>query len=935
MKGARAPLPLALALVAILVSPARAEAWGFAAHRTVNRGAISTLPDPLASLFLGNADYVAEHSIDPDLWRTAGREGEGRNHFLDLDAFDEPPFDAIPRDEALHLARFGARAAGHGRLPWRIGEAYRDLVAAFQSKDAARVLTAAAILGHYVADAHVPFHATRNSDGQLTGQTGIHARWESGLFERFERQIMAGFAPAAALPAEDPVTLTFDVLRESYGGVEGALASDRASAGLVDFADTPENDRYDGGYYSRVYELEADRIRGRLHAAVSRVGSLWLTAWIAAGRPEVDGGFRFPYVRRGTAVILVTLDGAAAPVFDDAVARGVMPNLARLRAEGATARGSLTALPAKTPAGHAALFTGAWSDRNGIGGAEVPLPDLPVAAGVSGFSSTPLRAEPIWVTAARQGLDVTVTSATQAFPFAPYLEERRFGGDFSRSLTLFDGFQTQRVASGFYTARDLPPRPASGWKGAPATHVGETRGFELSVAGERIDGIVYDDPADPVQGFDTVALSADKRTGDAVLLKPRPLADDDDASGFARLAIHTGRGDLALFFRLFALSKDASEVLLYRSEAGVIRSSRPLAEAAAFRITGGFTPNGGDDGYREGGFGPPLWERGDGTAERRYLETVHLVSRQFQRLFDFGLDRTRWDLLVAYSPYPDEVLHTWLGYLDPTLAGYDAELAARLKPFLDDALRVVDGYIGHVRERAGPGTIVAVGSDHGMVGVSRVVKLNVALERAGLVVLKPDGAIDLARSRALYFPGNSGYFLINRVSRPQGIVPPEEEEEVLRRLTAALVDIRDPATRQRVVTRVIDPLLWTGDPAIGGPQGGDLYIDLAPGYATSAALKGKIVEPIPPKGEHMLSPQRPEMLASFAIAGPGVSAGADLGFIRQIDIAPTLSALLGIEPPAHAVGGPLCGALARSSPTAQAGSPPTPCAPAWNSTLQP
>ena len=38
-----------------------------------------------------------------------------------------------------------------------------------------------AVLAHYVADAHVPFHAVVNYDGQLTGQRGIHSRFESEL----------------------------------------------------------------------------------------------------------------------------------------------------------------------------------------------------------------------------------------------------------------------------------------------------------------------------------------------------------------------------------------------------------------------------------------------------------------------------------------------------------------------------------------------------------------------------------------------------------------------------------------------------------------------------------------------------------------------------------------------------------------------------------
>ena len=42
---------------------------------------------------------------------------------------------------------------------------------------------------HYVGDAHVPFHAVMNDDGQLTNQHGLHSRFESALFERYRARL--------------------------------------------------------------------------------------------------------------------------------------------------------------------------------------------------------------------------------------------------------------------------------------------------------------------------------------------------------------------------------------------------------------------------------------------------------------------------------------------------------------------------------------------------------------------------------------------------------------------------------------------------------------------------------------------------------------------------------------------------------------------------
>src|SRR5687768_770810 len=305
-----------------------AGAWGFEAHRIVNAQAISTLPEPLRAWYAGNAAWVAEHAIDADLERD---RSDDPDHFLDFDAFGAYPFPEVGEDEAAHLRRFGADARAKGRVPWRIAEDHRELVAAFRAGDLARVLRFSASIAHLVADAHVPLHATLNHDGQLSGQKGLHSRWESELVDRFERQILPGVLPVAATPIANPVAHALAVLRESYLHSLEVLASDRAAAGPRDFAETPEDDRYDDSYYSRLFEREAARVRSRMAASASAAGSSWLAAWEEAGRPELDPRFRLPYVRGQARAVLLSLDGAGADVVDDAIARGLMPRLAGLR----------------------------------------------------------------------------------------------------------------------------------------------------------------------------------------------------------------------------------------------------------------------------------------------------------------------------------------------------------------------------------------------------------------------------------------------------------------------------------------------------------------------------------------------------------------------------------------------------------------------------
>lgn len=915
MNEARTASRAGLVLAAVLVLPASSGAWGFDAHRLVHDKAVGTLPAPLRDLFAGNRTYLREHALDPDHRAIAGVPGEGPNHYLDLDAFGDYPFEEVPLSEAEHRARHGKEAVERGRVPWRVGEVYRELVSAFRARDPARILERAAVLGHYVADAHVPLHAVLNYDGQLSGQEGVHGRWETDLFTRFERQIEPAVLPAAAARVSEPVAFTFDVLRESYARARETLAADREVTGKIDLAETREDDRYDDAYYSRFFEREEGRFVSRLTAAAHAVGSLWYSAWEEAGRPPLDHAFRFPYVRGESRLILASLDGAGAALVEDAVARGLMPSLARLRARGTAARGLLTTLPAKTPVAHATLFTGAWPDRHGIMGVATPRPEGSVLETINGFRSDSLRAEPLWATAARQGLDATTVAVTHNWPFGPYLEERRFGGDFSRRLTMVDGYGGPGIEDAVFTARDVSLLPATGWAGALPTAPGSSlRELELRVGGAVVHGLLTDDPGDPAGGFDTLLLGVDKDLGKAVRLKPRPPADSADA--FVALTLPTPLGPLPVHFRLFALAPDASELLLYQARAAPVRASREGVGEAAQRAAGSFVGNGAHRAYRSGALGPPLRAGGDGTAEERYLETAALVTRQFARLVEFAARGTRWHVLLGYLPQPDEGLHEWAGLLDPGLPGHDPALAARIRSYADRLLRIVDGFVSALAGLADDRTVLALVSDHGHVAADRAVRLNVALARAGLLARREDGTIDLSRTRAVWAP--AGYFLINRVARPGGIVRPEEEEALRAALARTLRGLRDPETGRSLVTAVIDPRTGGRALGLGGPSGGDLYVRLAPGTSPSADTRGDLVERIPPAGQHLLDPDRREMQAIFVLGGPGVAKGADLGLVRAIDVAPTLSALLGIDPPAQAEGVVLRGALAHPLPATPA-----------------
>src|SRR5262249_29556559 len=126
-----------------------------------------------------------------------------------------------------------------GLLPWRSGEIYKKLVEAFTQKSGfsrENIKFFSAVIGHYAADAHVPFHAALNHDGQLTGQWGLHPPFQSELFDRVRPQLHV--TPAPVKPIASAREFIFDTLTASFTYVQTILDADKAAiAGREEYDD--------------------------------------------------------------------------------------------------------------------------------------------------------------------------------------------------------------------------------------------------------------------------------------------------------------------------------------------------------------------------------------------------------------------------------------------------------------------------------------------------------------------------------------------------------------------------------------------------------------------------------------------------------------------------------------------------------------------------
>jgi hypothetical protein len=274
----------AVLAVGVAFLPSTALAWGSSAHRGIMRRAIDILPPELKPFFVAHRDEIVYRSIDPDTWRAVGWD-EDQNHFVNFGAPELGKSGTeMPRDYTVALQRFGpALLARLGTLPWREAEMFGNLQRAFESLAKGNgyasqdIVIFSGAAAHYVQDGTQPLHASNNYDGQLTGQRGVHSRFEAELFERFESRLTLAPAPPKAFAS--PRDFAFETMLASFQKVGALLAADKEAIG--------DKDVYDDAYFEAFFLKVKPLLEERLNAAITATASVIVSAWEQAGRPSL------------------------------------------------------------------------------------------------------------------------------------------------------------------------------------------------------------------------------------------------------------------------------------------------------------------------------------------------------------------------------------------------------------------------------------------------------------------------------------------------------------------------------------------------------------------------------------------------------------------------------------------------------------------------
>lgn len=246
-------------------------------------------------LYKPNIEFISEHAVDPDKRRYAVA-AEGSRHYIDIDYYGKYPYSDLPHNWKEAVVKYSEDTLqANGIVPWHIQTMLSRLTNAFKEKNFSAIMKNSAEIGHYIADAHVPLHASSNHNGQLTNQRGIHGFWESRVPELLADKQFDFFVGKAEY-IKNPGVFIWDRVLESGNESDSVLSIEKALSqqfpGDKKYSFEKRNNvvirQYSSAYTIAFNNKLNGMVERRMRQAIFAVASFWYTAWVNAGQPDLS-----------------------------------------------------------------------------------------------------------------------------------------------------------------------------------------------------------------------------------------------------------------------------------------------------------------------------------------------------------------------------------------------------------------------------------------------------------------------------------------------------------------------------------------------------------------------------------------------------------------------------------------------------------------------
>ena len=254
------------------------SSWGSVGHRKINQHAPASFPQGLNFLRTSWTSILADHASDADD-RKQWDYTEAPKHYINIDNYNDfILYGKIPMTEDSIKNLYGfSFLMDNGLVPWATIAAFDSVRACFQRNDFNKASLFAADLGHYVGDGHMPLHITKNYDGDNTGQSGVHSRYETHMIGSYNNNII--YSDDTAQFIDDVPGFIFTYIYHNYAYVDSVLLAD-------EYATSVAGNTSSGTYYQALWDRTGTFTTALFKHASWSLACLIYTAWVQAGTPN-------------------------------------------------------------------------------------------------------------------------------------------------------------------------------------------------------------------------------------------------------------------------------------------------------------------------------------------------------------------------------------------------------------------------------------------------------------------------------------------------------------------------------------------------------------------------------------------------------------------------------------------------------------------------
>jgi len=610
-------------------------------------------------------------------------------------------------------------------------------------------------------------------------------------------------------------------------------------------------------------------------------------------------------------IYLIGIDQMILPLTKKLVDEGGFPNLKKVLQESASNQ-VIPAFPGWTPTNWATIATGADTGTHGVFSWQI---EMPKGEKLTSFHSFVVNAETIWEAAEKNGLKSAMIHYPASMP-SRIEQGYVIDGD---GVPGYGENRFEVAPSMCYTNLDLPNAEkieiskAENWKNIKLSEDALETEMKITSKFKGEDKILHILILNSEgKGFNRIKICKDKDL--ETMISEIDLGAWSDWV-FEDFIIEEKNVTGTFRFKLMELSTEAKEFRLYRSQ---IMPTTGFSEPDSI---------GKELVDKIGPYQEHVSEYSSILGWTDYETVLEEADYQAQWFADAALylsEEKKIDIFYSHWHFLDDLNHHHLGHVDPSWSNFKAEERDEHWQIIRKTYEIIDRYIGKIIERMTERDYLIIISDHGNLPVSRQIWLEKFLQDKGFLVRKDNTLplftnddnwsenIDWQKTKVYLRDGVTNDFSI--YINAEGATKERIANDLIRELRV-WVDEKTNKTPIAIALKKSDAAIF----GCWGEDIGDVVIVLEPEYQITSlgeqsdeenkwinSVAGVITAS---HGQQILTHQTDvsSHLAMFTIMGPKIKRGymrdPNLGgYIKMVDIVPTLCHILGIVPPSQSQG---------------------------------